>query len=163
MSGKEKVEFDRKEQLILRCDFTEEELKGFSKELARSTAQLAQAEEEKKAAMAQFAERMTGQKALLSGLARKINEGYEMRMVECGIKLDSPIAGTTRVIRLDTGEVVKERAMHADELQRSLELSPDELSNQVFQKVAGEVNSGALDTATTTVRATVSSTPKGKK
>ena len=112
-----------KEVHLLRCDFSEDELKQFSKDLARSTAQLAQAEEEKKSAMAQFAERLTGAKALASSLARRINEGYEMRMVDCEVRLDSPTNGTATVVRKDTGEIVKERPMTAGELQGELALS----------------------------------------
>jgi hypothetical protein len=110
----------KKETHHLRCEFSEEELKDFSKVLARETQSLATAEEEKKVATAQFAERIARHKASTSQMSRNINNGYEMRMVQCEVLLDKPIRGTARIVRLDTGEVVKERVMTPEEMQMEL-------------------------------------------
>ena len=124
-----------KESYFLRVDFTVEELREFSKELARKTAELSQGEEDKKAAVSQFADRIAANRADTSRLARNINSGYEMRMVECDVLLNQPVTGTAQIVRLDTGEVVKERAMTGNEMQADLPLD-------------------ALDTATAKVTAT---------
>lgn len=117
--GKKPIEV-RKEQHFLRVDFTEPELKEFSKTLARETQNLAQAEEEKKLAVAQFAERIARCKSVQSVMSRNISNGYEMRMIECEVHLDLPRKGVATVFRTDTGEMVKERPMEPSELQREL-------------------------------------------
>jgi len=111
-----------KEVLFLRVEFTPEEIKNFSSDLARKTAELSQAEEDKKAAVAQFADQLASAKATVSRLARNINSGYEMRNVDCEVTLHSPKKGLARIIRLDTGEEVNVRPMTADELQEKLPL-----------------------------------------
>ena len=110
------------EILFLRCNFSEEEMKQLSLELARAAQEETEAEEEKKATMAQFAESIASCKAKVSSLARKINNGYEMRNVECEVRLDDPSAGMATVVRLDTGETSKVRQMTAEEMQPTLEL-----------------------------------------
>lgn len=115
-----------KEILFLRCNFTPEEISDFSKELARKVSEVAQAEENKKAAVAQFSEQIAGAKAKCSQLARNIDSGYEMRNVDCRVDLDTPVVGTASIVRTDTNETVKTRAMNADELQQSLPLALEE-------------------------------------
>lgn len=144
-----------KESHFLRCDFSAEELREFSRELARKTAELSQAEEDKKAAVSQFADRIAANRADTSRLARNINSGYEMRMTVCEVLLNTPVTGTARIVRSDTGEVVKERAMTGTEMQGSLELSD---AGSVMEKVAdgvvAAINAGALDRSGVKVTAT---------
>ena len=148
-----------KETHFLRCDFTPEELREFSKDLARKTAELSQAEEDKKAAVSQFADVIAATRAATSRLARNINSGYEMRSVECEVLLDTPVRATARLVRLDTGETVKERAMTGNEMQATLPLTPGEVLEQVAD-VADAVNAGALDGGAITVTATVGKAKK---
>jgi hypothetical protein len=49
---------------------------------------------------------------------KKINNGYELREVECLAVLETPRAGMKRIIRLDTNEVVREEAMTLSEMQQ---------------------------------------------
>lgn len=122
MKSTERAPRMRTESNWLRYTFTEEEIANFSRKLAEETQLLESAEAEKKVAVAQFSERIARHKGTSSGAARNICMGYEMRMVECDVILDTPTVGAARVIRKDTGEVVKERAMSSEEMQLELEL-----------------------------------------
>lgn len=108
------------DKLFLRYQFTEAEIKERSLELARATTQAIEAEESKKAAAAQFADLVLRSREKMSRLAREINNGYEMRDIECEIRLHKPSKGMAQIVRLDTGELVKERLMDHTELQEQL-------------------------------------------
>lgn len=112
----------RKETNWMRYTFTEQELQDFSRKLAEETQQLEGAEAEKKVAVAQFSERIARHKSTSSTAARNICMGYEMRMIDCDVLLDTPAIGTARIVRKDTGEVVKERPMTKEEMQLELDL-----------------------------------------
>ena len=110
----------------LRVDFTREELEGFGKDMARSAAARDEAVEGKKAAAAQFSEKIARAEMELASLARKINNGYEFKNVECKIRLDYPSIGFASVVRQDTYETVETRLMTPEEKQRELPLEETE-------------------------------------
>lgn len=105
---------------FLRYEFTEEELKQKSKDLARAIQLQTAAQEEQKAAQAQFKERIEREVATIGRLSRDINGGWEMRYIECVCQFHTPTIATKRIVRQDTGEVVRECAMEKDELQENL-------------------------------------------
>ena len=106
----------------LKYTFSESELREHAKDLARENTVASEAEEQKKAVVAQFTEKVASAKTKISMLSRYINNGYDHRSVECETTLDMPEKGIARVVRLDTGEVVRERAMTPSELQIKLPL-----------------------------------------
>jgi hypothetical protein len=55
----------------------------------------------------------------MASLAEKVRSGYEHRNVDCLKSLDYRL-GTVTITRLDTGEVMRERPMDAEERQMSL-------------------------------------------
>lgn len=116
------MSYIRKEVKYLRVDFTREELEQFGKEMARSSAARDEAVEGKKAATAQFSEKIARAEMEIAAAARKINQGYEFRNVECQVRLDKPQKGMAIVIRLDTGAEVERREITSDEKQRELPL-----------------------------------------
>ena len=105
---------------FLKYTFSEDELRGFAKSMARECEIAAGVKEEKKAVMAQFAERIASSEAAIAQVSRFINNGYEHRMIECEVEMHTPEQGQKRVTRLDTGETVKVVAMSFDELQEAL-------------------------------------------
>lgn len=107
-------------QEMLRYVFTEDELKDRSRKLAHAVQTKTAIEEEKKSAMAQFKERIDGEKALIGKLSRDINNGWEMRSIDCAIAYNVPNTGFKTITRSDTKEVVKEVQMTQDELQEKL-------------------------------------------
>jgi hypothetical protein len=106
---------------FLKYTFSEPELKDFSKELARENTTVAEAEEQKKAVVAQFTEKITSSKSKISQLSRYINNGYDYRNVECSIAMNSPNTGFKTVVRDDTGEEVKTLPMTESEMQEKLQ------------------------------------------
>ena len=106
----------------LKYTFTEPELKQFSKELARNTTMMAESEEEKKAVVADFSERIASAKTQVSRLSRYINNGYDYCNVECSVVFHNPTPGSKTIYRDDTGEAVKTLAMEPDEMQQELPL-----------------------------------------
>ena len=107
----------RKEQIMLKVIYTEDELKEFAGRLARATTELGEAEEQKKAIMAQFKERIESARLDTLALSRNITTGYAMKYVDCVLHMDSPKVGDVTIIRTDTGEIVRVRPMTEEECQ----------------------------------------------
>lgn len=104
----------------LRYEFSEEELKERAKTLAMNVQRQGQTTEEQKAAQAQFKERLERFTAEIGKLSRDINNGWEMRNIECRVRYNLPVPGTKSIVRLDTGELVREMAMSRSEMQENL-------------------------------------------
>jgi hypothetical protein len=100
--------------------FDEAELLALGQELARVNQAQADLEREKKDAAADFGARIKIVDARRAKLARKINEGCELRKVECIELLDAPRPGVKSIARVDNGQVIREEAMTAAEMQRTI-------------------------------------------
>jgi hypothetical protein len=79
-----------------------------------------QTQEEQKAAQAQFKERLERLTSEVGKLSRDINNGWEMRNIICYVAFHLPVQGMKRIIREDTGELVREMAMARSEMQDNL-------------------------------------------
>ena len=53
-----------------------------------------------------------------------VRDGAEDRPVFCEWCFDSPTTGSKRLVRLDTGEIVREKAMEGEDLQGTLQPPP---------------------------------------
>jgi hypothetical protein len=106
---------------FLKYIFTDEEKKELAERMAHSVIEKNEAEESMKAAASQFKSTIDRAKADISSCASKINNGYEMRNVDC-VKEMNYKENSVTIIRLDLQEVVKVRAMTADERQEELGL-----------------------------------------
>lgn len=104
-------------QEFLRYDFSEQELKEKAKALSLALQLKERAESEQKAAQAQFKERIEAQQNIISRVSREIYSGWEMRNIDCRVEFHVPTVASKRITRIDTGELVAERPMNADELQ----------------------------------------------
>jgi hypothetical protein len=104
----------------LRYEFSREELQDRAKTLAMNVQRQTQTQEEQKAAQAQFKERLERLTSEVGKLSRDINNGWEMRNIICHVAFHSPVQGTKRIIREDTGELVREMAMARSEMQDNL-------------------------------------------
>lgn len=102
---------------MLRYTFTAIELADLSGRLALACQDRYTAEEEKKAAMAGFKKRIDDASANVAHMSRLVNSGWEMRGTKCRIDYNTPVDGTKRFVRLDTGETVKEIVMDSSEFQ----------------------------------------------
>lgn len=106
---------------FLKHVFSEEEKMDLAEKMAHAVIEKNEAEEGMKAASTQFKSQIDRAKADISSCASKINMGYEMREVECVKDMDYK-NNTVTIIRLDLQEVVKTRAMTAEERQQELGL-----------------------------------------
>jgi hypothetical protein len=103
----------------LECQLTAEEIRNLGVALANAIGELDSLDQEKATFMADLKSRRKDARAKMKLLAEKIRTGSEMRLVECRIEKDF-LANAVRTYRLDTGELVEERAMTPEERQMML-------------------------------------------
>jgi hypothetical protein len=90
-----------------------------AKDLARKTSEAASLTEELKEVASDFKSKILGLQTEAARISEEINRGWIYKNVPCQETRDFNLA-TCRVVRLDTWEVVRERALTADELQPKL-------------------------------------------
>jgi len=104
----------------LKCVLTEDEIKKAAKSLSACTDELKSLEEEKKAMSDNFKSQITACEAQQSLSSALVRDEYEYRRVDCNKILDYKNS-TVQVVRTDTGEVIENRDMLADEKQKTME------------------------------------------
>ncbi len=109
---------------FLQYDFTADELAEFSQELARHTLERSRLEQAKKEVDSQFKSQIEAENTQITLLAGNISTKHERRMISCAILWHNPTPGRATICRIDTGEVVRERAMNFEELQERLPFEP---------------------------------------
>lgn len=116
-------------QRVVKCKefleyrFSEDEIKDYSNTLARVTQEKIALENEKKAITSEFKAKIDTKVAEAETLARKITNKSEHRYIDCELHMNTPVAAKKRLVRKDTGEIVWEKPMTAEEMQ--LQLYPD--------------------------------------
>lgn len=104
---------------FLRYHFTEDEKKELAQSMAQNVIRARDLEEEKKAITSQYASQINEATAKANAAAQKLESGFEMRMIDCENIYDYG-EKTVTTIRLDIGEVARERAMTNAELQQDM-------------------------------------------
>jgi hypothetical protein len=110
----------------LKYAFKPDELRELGEALARETGNVGTLEDQKKAATAELSAQIKQARRRCDELAEKINNGYELREVECMSMLETPRPGMKRVIRLDTNETVRDEPMTSAEMQSSFGFREDD-------------------------------------
>lgn len=110
---------------FLKYIFNEGEIKDLGAKLAKTFSDHNEAENRLKSVSTQIKSEITALEGMMNSMAEKIRSGYEHREIECKRELDYRL-GTVTITRLDTGEVIEERPMDAEEKQRKLDLQPKE-------------------------------------
>lgn len=110
---------------FLEYQFTDDELKEFSSELARTTQEKSSLEKEKTAVTSEFKAKIDAKAASTENLSRKITNGREHRYIECELAMNTPKNGRKTLTRLDTEEIVWERNMTPEEMQLKLDIETD--------------------------------------
>jgi hypothetical protein len=103
----------------LKCILTEVEIKDAGAQLARRYSEISDLEDAKKSVMSDFKAKIDSATADASGLARKIQNGYEFRNIDCEEIWDYEDK-VVEVVRTDTGEAIRTRPMKQEELQENL-------------------------------------------
>ena len=96
--------------------FNEDEKRDIAKNMATSVTMLQTAEDNLKAVKSQFKSEIDGYQAGINSAAQKLNNGYEMKTMECNVEYDHA-RQLVYFTRPDTLERVKERKMTSDEQQ----------------------------------------------
>ena len=109
--------------------FSKDERADLSNTMAQKVTELHQAEDDKKAINSDFKSQIDGLTADVNSAATKITNGYEMRNIECEHKPDYDKKIWT-VVRIDTGEPVKELPMSEEDFQMSI----DDVKAEVDEK-----------------------------
>ncbi len=105
----------------LKCTLTEAELRAQAEKMAQNLSQIAQYEADLKSIKKQIESDIARCQADLGSAVEKFRSGFEMRNVDCEVKKDFD-TNTVRSYRLDTGEMIRERALTAEERQLMLDL-----------------------------------------
>lgn len=103
----------------LKYVFTEEEKKLMGSDLAQKFAIHTEAEGRLKSVSTQIKSEISTIESQMASISEKIRSGYEYRDIECDVEMDYD-RGRVVVIRMDTGEIVEDRAMSVDERQKPL-------------------------------------------
>jgi len=104
----------------LKHHFSDQEILEMSRSMARDNQELSAIEEAQKKAVADYKAQIQAKENTIQDLSRRINNGYEYRMIECELRYHTPEKGMAQLVRLDSGEVVRERRMETHELQEVL-------------------------------------------
>lgn len=103
----------------LKCILTDDEIRRYGIAQARANAEIATAEEELQSVKSQYKSRIDAATANRNDMAKRINNGYEFRQVDCTERWDYG-SNIIRVSRMDTFEIISRRTMTRDEMQRKL-------------------------------------------
>ena len=106
---------------LVRIDFTPEEKIDLGLKVAKQVRELKSIEAQKKSAMADFTAREKQANLEMDELARKIDDGFEMRRENCRVQWDDPTHMVHFILEHDESNfIVKQRKMTPSEMQRSL-------------------------------------------
>ena len=99
--------------------FSPDEIRELGEALARENQNVYDLREQKSSAMAALSASIKSANKRGADLTTRINNGYELREVECLAMMETPRPGMKRIVRLDTNETVREEAMTMQEMQGS--------------------------------------------
>lgn len=103
----------------LQCKLDDTEVLNYGRQIAREQTELETAEQRKKEVMSQLKADIEKHTSAIRSLSSKIATGYEYRAVKCQKVVDGT-ENRVSIVRDDTGEVIEERPLNDDELQRGL-------------------------------------------
>lgn len=123
--GKHKpIQVTRKTREPVKHTFTDDEVVVFAKELSQKTRRLGELQSELKKVQSSFKAKITEEESGIMVLSNQINDGWEMRTMDCIVTMNMPTRGRKLVTRADNGDYVREAAMDADDLQMKLDDAP---------------------------------------
>lgn len=105
---------------LLRVEFTPEELTEKAHAMATAIQNLAQIDDDRKTASAEFSARMKEVKGKIDKLSNEITRKHRMEDVDCEWYLNCPTEGMKVLVRLDTHETIDTRLMIPSDFQLTL-------------------------------------------
>lgn len=125
-------------EMELPCLLTDEETHSRCMMLVETVTATAETNAARAASMKEFKDKITGLAERQRELSNVLNTGIESRMVACIAQFHTPAESTKRIIRTDTGEVVREESMTAAECQVNLFESAAEFESYMRSQVDPE-------------------------
>lgn len=107
--------YSTKQEELLECILTDKELMIKADELARLNQEKTRLDNEKKATVSEFAAKINTCDAGISRLSLAISTKRESRTVDCEIRYNEPNEGIKTIVRLDTGDKVRQLVMSENE------------------------------------------------
>lgn len=103
----------------LKCFLTNEEKQALGSEMAESVSRRIEHDKSLKSVTASIKSDIAREDSIISSCSEKIRSGYIFRNVECQETKDFE-EKKVRTYRMDTGQVIRERDMDPDEMQKDL-------------------------------------------
>ncbi len=104
----------------LTCELSEQELNEKGQLMSAAMLEYDTVEDQKKEATKVFSEQLKEVRGRMRQLSRVIRDKSEERSVECIVRFHNPEPGMKRIIREDTGEIVRDEQMTMAERQNNL-------------------------------------------
>lgn len=105
----------------IRYSFVPEEILELGEKLARECQLLADLEREKTQTAASVGARLKETYKRILELTTLVNNGYEIRQIECIELMENPRPGMKTIVRIDTNEAIRTEPMTMAEMQRSFD------------------------------------------
>jgi len=106
--------------------FSPTEIRELGEALAREAQTVFDLRDKKATTMAALAASIKAANSRVADLTTKINNGFELREVECMALLETPRPGLKRIIRIDNNETIREEPMTLAEMQGNFGFNPGE-------------------------------------
>ncbi len=107
-------------ELELSCELIEEEVQYKAQQLGAAVVEQDETASRKRDAMKTFNEELEEIAQRMRLLSRAIRTRSERRLVRCAVTFHTPVQGSKRTVRLDTGELCREEPMTMEECQEHL-------------------------------------------
>ena len=106
---------------LIKIDFTQDELIDLGLQVAEQVRKLKSIEAQKKSAAADFTAREKQANLEIDELARKLEDGFEMKRENCIVQYDEATNMVHFILEHDErGVIIKQRKMTSSEMQRAL-------------------------------------------
>lgn len=106
--------------LDLMCELSEAELNERGQEMSTQMLRHDELEQQRREVTKELSEEIKGVRGRLRSLSLTIRKKSESRAVACAVEFHTPEVGLKRISRKDTGELVRDEPMNADERQNNL-------------------------------------------
>jgi hypothetical protein len=130
-------------ELELYCNLTDDEVQSRGLMLVEAITERDQVDAARREAGKRFKDKLVGLDERQRKLGRVIRERAEHRMVQCMVLFHMPVEATKRIVRLDTGEVVREEPMTQGECQLNMFASIGDLERMMEAQAAPEPEPGS--------------------
>jgi hypothetical protein len=105
---------------FLKYEYNKDEIRELGEALAREAQNVFNLRDQKATDTAKITGQIKAANKRVSELTTKINNGYELKEVECLVIMDTPRQGMKQIRRMDNNEFVRDEAMTFEEMQQNL-------------------------------------------